>query len=566
MKRIGILILLTAVLACLTVVPAAGQTYYFSIDTEVVDVFWQADGTVDLDYRMVLTNSSGADPIDYVDIGLPTEDYDLSAAQAWIDGQSLSDISQSPYVSGIAVGLGSGAIRPGGSGTLTVSIDGVRGVMYQGSDSGMVSVNFSPTWFGSEYVYGATDLTVNFHLPPGIAPEEPRWHAAPSGFPSEPATGLDEEGRVVYQWRNPDARADTQYVFGASFPAPYVDSSAVITPTLFQRLGIDEETFFAVLCCGGVVGLFALIIGVAVAAGQRRKLAYLPPKIAIEGHGVKRGLTAVEAAVLLQTPLDRVMTMVLFSTIKKGGARVVQENPLRVEAIEPPAQELHDYETAFVQAIVLGNLRERSRKLQTVMVDLVKAVQLKMKGFSLRETRDYYKAVMEKAWQEVEQANTPEVKSERFAESIEWTMLDRNFDDRTERTFRTGPVYLPMWWGGFSPAHAASSGAGRMAKGAPVSMPRPTGGGRTATSPSLPTLPGANFAASVVKGIQNTAGNLVSNVAAFTGNVTKVTNPPPPPSTISRGGGGWSGGGGGHSCACACACAGCACACAGGGR
>ncbi len=88
------------------------------------------------------------------------------------------------------------------------------------------------------------------------------------------------------------------------------------------------------------------------------------------------------------------------------------------------------------------------------MVDLVKAVQLKMKGFSLRETRDYYKAIMEKAWQEVEQASTPEVKSERYAESIEWTMLDRDFDDRTQRTFRTGPVFLPHWWGGFSPSHS----------------------------------------------------------------------------------------------------------------
>ena len=564
MKRIATLILLTAVLACLTVVPAAGQTYLFSLDAEVVDVYWQADGTVDLDYLMTFTNSTSADPMEFVDVGLPTEDYDLSRVQASIGGQSLSDISYSPYVSGIAVGLGSLAIRPGATGTLAVSIDGVRGVMYEGSDSGTVSVNFSPNWFGSEYVYGATDLTVNFHLPPGVQPEEPRWHAAPSGFPSEPTAWLDDDGRVVYQWRNTDARADTQYVFGASFPSSYVDSAAVITPSLLQRLGIDEGTLFGVLCCSGVIGLFALIIGISIIAAERRKMAYLPPKIAIEGHGIKRGLTAVEAAVLLQTPLDRVMTMILFSTIKKNGARVVQENPLKVEAIAPPGQELRDYETAFVQAIILGNLRERSRKLQTVMVDLVKSVQLKMKGFSLGETRDYYKSVMEKAWQEVEQASTPEVKSEKFSESIEWTMLDKDFDDRTERTFRTGPVYLPTWWGGFSPSHTTVTG--RATKGAAVPMPRTTSGGRMATSPSLPTLPGANFAASVVKGVQNAAGSLVSNVSSFTGNVTKVTNPAPVVITTGGSGGGGRSGGGGHSCACACACAGCACACAGGGR
>jgi len=300
-----------------------------------------------------------------------------------------------------------------------------------------------------------------------------------------------------------------------------------------------------------------LIIGGAVVSAERRKLAYLPPKIAIEGHGIKRGLTAVESAVLLQTPLDRVLTMMLFSTVKKGAARVAQEKPLKVEAVEPAPKELHEYEVAFVKGIVEEKAVERSRKLQTVVVDLVKAVQLKMKGFSLRETRDYYKAIMEKAWQEVEQASTPEVKSEKYAESIEWTMLDRDFDDRTQRTFRTGPVFLPHWWGGFSP----STGSGK-AMAAPVSMPRASGG-PVASSPSLPHLPGADFAASVVQGVQNTAGSMVSNLSSFTGNVTKVTNPPPPPSTSGRSSGG---GGGGHSCACACACAGCACACAGGGR
>jgi hypothetical protein len=509
---------------------------------------------------MTFTNSPSADPMEYVDIGLPTEDYDLSRVHASIDGESLSDISASPYVTpGIAVGMGARAIAPGATGTLALSIEGVRGVMYEASDSGTVSVNFSPTWFGSEYVYGATDLTVNFHLPPGVQSEEPRWHAAPSGFPSEPTSWIDADERIVYQWRNTDARADTQYVFGASFPASYVDTGAVIRPSLLQRLGISEETLFGVLCCGGVIGFFALIIGVSIVAGERRKMAYLPPKIAIEGHGIKRGLTAIEAAVLLQTPLDRVMTMILFSTIKKKGARVVQENPLKVEAIEPPGMELRDYETAFVKAIVLDDVHERSRKLQAVMVDLVKAVQLNMKGFSLRETRDYYKSVMEKAWQEVEQASTPEVKSERFAESIEWTMLDRDFDDRTERTFRTGPVFLPIWWGGYSPSHTA----GR-AMASPASTPRASGG-KVATSPSLPSLPGATFAATVVKGVQNTAGSLVSNLASFTGNVSKVTNPPPIVTT-SSGGGRSFGGGGGHACACACACAGCACACAGGGR
>ena len=62
----------------------------------------------------------------------------------------------------------------------------------------------------------------------------------------------------------------------------------------------------------------------------------------------------------------------------------------------------------------------------------------------------------------------------------------------------------------------------------------------------LPTLPGGDFANTVVTGIENAANTVVSSVESFTGKVAQTTNPPPKPSSTSRGGGG-------YSCACACA-------------
>jgi hypothetical protein len=189
--------------------------------------------------------------------------------------------------------------------------------------------------------------------------------------------------------------------------------------------------------------------------------------------------------------------------------------------------------------------------MQTMMVDLVKSVANKMRGFSKRETVDYYRKITEEAWQQVEAAGTPKVQSKLFDENLEWTMLDPNYDRRTTTVFTGHPVYTPIWWGRY--AGASSGGVGRSVISAPS---RSTGGGRV----SLPTLPGADFAASVVGGVQNFSKSVTGNVADFTGGVTKVTNPPPPPTRSS--GGGFSGGGS----SCACACAGCACACAGGGR
>ena len=74
-------------------------------------------------------------------------------------------------------------------------------------------------------------------------------------------------------------------------------------------------------CCGFFAFMFFGMPILGVINGQRRKLKYLPPKIAIEGHGIKRGLTAVEAAILMEQPLDKVMTMILFGVVKKRRRR-----------------------------------------------------------------------------------------------------------------------------------------------------------------------------------------------------------------------------------------------------
>ncbi len=560
MRRVLSTLLLLSIL--LLVQPSLGisaQVFYFQVEKLTADVYWESDGTVRVEYEMVLYNDPSADRMEDIDIGIPTSSYSLSSISATIDGKPITNIENSPYVSpGIALGLGANAIPPGSRGVLRISIPGVRNALYFGDEDGYASALFSPNWFGQEYVYGSTVLTVRYHLPPGVLPEEPRWHESPSGWPADaPATGLDSDGRIVYEWSNPNANGYTAYVFGASFPSQYVPEQVLQTepPDIGSRLDVDE--LIPLFCVGGFILLAIFFVAIGITSTNRRKLDYLPPKISIEGHGIKRGLTAVDAAILLETDLDRVFTMMLFSVIKKRAVKVVEEEPLKIEKLSPEPEGLRAYETGFVNAMLEPNKKKRSRKLQDVAVNLVKSVQKKMKGFSLKETKAYYRSIVKQAWNQVETAETPEVRSERFAESLEWSMLDRDFNGRTQRVFRTGPVFVPIWWGNYRPS-SVTSGGGRAIGTTPTSVSV----SHSRSSP-LPSLPGSDFAANIVGGIESTAGSIVSNVSDFTGGVTKTTNPPPPPSSRSGGGGSF---GGGSSCACACACAGCACACAGGGR
>lgn len=552
MRRRFLASLLVFLLAFSLVPSASAQSYSFRLSKELVHVYWNEDGSMSVDYQFTFQNDPGAHVIDFVDVGTPNYSYDSSKIQADVNGSPVtisSDYQGSG--SGFAVDLGARAIQPGQSGVVHVSIGRIERVLYpDNNDEAYTSAIFAPTFFDGSFVNGNTDLTMVFHLPPGVQPEEPRWHSAPAGFPSEPQAAFDNQGRITYTWYNPSASGSKYYQFGASFPRTYVPADAIYTPPPAPPLGIDSDIFvvIAVFCCFGGIFFGLPIMGTIQA--HRRKLQYMPPRIALEGHGIKRGLTAVEAGILLEQPLDKVMTMILFAVVKKNAAEVTSRNPLAVQPIQPQPEGLHPYEVSFLKAFEEKAGLERQKALQAMTVALVKSVSEKMRGFSRKETVNYYKSIMERAWQQVEAANTPEVQSQKIEEAVEWTMLDRDYDDRMKRSIR-GPIFVPTWWGRYDPTFRPASLGGSTAN---AGLPSPQVG-RT-------SLPGADFAASVVTGVQTFSSKVMGDLNTFTSRVTNATNPPPKTSGSSY----RSGGGGGRSCACACACAGCACACAGGGR
>ena len=441
------------------------------------------------------------------------------------------------------VHLGPRTIRPGDSATLFFNIH-LEKLLYRDSqDPDYVSFEFSPTWYGSKYVSGSTRLECNFSFPPGMSPDEPRYHQK-----QFTEAWLDTvENAVIYRWVLDGADPDRQYAFGASFPAKYVPKEAIEQPTPFWQKMIGG-------IAGFIFGIFKFffstivfwIFGIAIFFGIRqqktRRMKYLPPEVSIEGVGIKRGLTAPEAGIILEMPLDKVLSMVLFGLIKKEAVEVTDREPkLRIKILKPELAAL-PYEKSFLEALDKYGLPDE-KKLREVAVKLIKGANDKMKGFSRKDTAAYYRGIINQAWKQVQDAQTPELKSQPLEDQFDWMMMDGDYQNRMTQHYGTGDVFLPRWWG--------RSGYGTR-----------TGGGGTTTSGGpgvqMPKLPGADFANKVTTGAESMAAGLVGKLDSFTGGVTNKTNPVPVSS------GGRSSGGGG--CACACACAGCACACAGGGR
>ncbi len=563
MQRLRFFIALLVALSILVnSTPVSAQDLRFEIPKQTVIVYVNSDGTLSLDYTITFRNLPAGDVIDIVDIGMPNHSYRLNTARADINGVALGDIRQSTVVSpGIEIHLGANAIRPGQMGTLHVYMGTVEFALGKSSleeAEEYASLVFMPNYYGSEYASGTTDYTLKIVLPEGIEPDEPRFHTPSSNWPGEqePEARYDDFGRVEYTWHAANATPYDRYIFGASFPMRLVPASVVIATETPSRTSIDGGAIFGCLFTAAILFFMVGIPILGFVSSRKRRLQYLPPKITVEGHGIKRGLTAVEAAILMEQPLDKVMTMILFSVLKKGAATVLSRDPLKLQITDPLPDGLQPYEINFLQAFKKTNEREKRTELQTTIIGLVKSVSEKLKGFSRKETIAYYQSIMEKAWEQVSAADTPEVKSEIYEEVMDWTMLDRRWDGRTRDVFGTGPVYVPTWWWRYDPVVRAPGGGfgGVAAKpAAPVT---------TGSKFNVPKLPGSDFAASMVNGVQSFSAGVIGNLTSFTSNITDRTNPVPKTSSYS----GRSGGGGGSSCACACACAGCACACAGGGR
>src|SRR6266508_1400059 len=80
-KRL-VTIALVFILAFSITTNALAQSYSFSLDKEIVNVFWNSDGTMSLDYQFTFTNRPGAHAIDFVDVGLPNDNYPYNPISA----------------------------------------------------------------------------------------------------------------------------------------------------------------------------------------------------------------------------------------------------------------------------------------------------------------------------------------------------------------------------------------------------------------------------------------------------------------------------------------------------
>ncbi len=606
--------------------PVAAQNYAFYVPEMRMYVYVQTDASIRVQYSITFENSEHASPIDVVDVGIPHENYDIGTMSASIDGVPLDDIRPSTYIDiGVEVHLNGQAIPPGETGVFEFEYSLPDMVYQDTTDQTYASLQITPTWFDSDVTLGSTDLGIAIYLPEGVQPEELRYQ-------DEPFTNIaTQEGQSVALWRWESTKLTGPHEVGISFPKR--EMSNVVEMTLFQLMNewlndnpgtrmllmvtsVAAFSFFYFRFTGGtgcalyvplLLGIIALLVIFPLLSifvlpvwvilillnetnWRKRRSNYLPPIAEVEGGGIKRGLTAPEAATLLEMPLNKVLTLVIFGLLNKGILRQVSEDPLKVEVADPyrargvdglkdaqdrakyrrkAAQEegtvLHNYEQPFIDFI--EHAPEKAVKeidFGPPMKFLITQTAEKLKNFDLSDTQDYYRRIIDRAWEQAESIGEIPERESFLDKNLPWIMMKDDYAD----VFRHGGYhYWPVWirrsrptitsadsgrsfspgkaGGGKSAPGRTSAGdvAGSFAGWAESTM----GGMAAALMPGSLQAPQAKGGAVDLSGVDRVTGDIFEALAKA--------------SSSSSG----SGGGGG-GCACACAGCACACACAGGGR
>jgi len=521
---ISIALLISGALIPICVAQAA---ITYTVSQEWVRVWINTDGSIDIQYNITLAYTSGS-PQGIVTVGMPKGGFQIQSVRD-ASGADLdyTDVSGGDFY-GIDVQLEK-PIALNRPYTLLVYAVVPEMIFTDSANPGNVGMSFYPTTFDGASGF-IRNVRVAIGLPEGVTSDEVKH---PANIPFDNVF-MDGNNLVVY-WERSNWPPAQPLKVGVSFPEKYVS----LGPNIWLYVAIG--------------GAILVIIGAIIIVLMRfRKAPYEKPRIAIEALGAARGLTAVEAGVVLDLKPIRVLTMILFGLLLKRVVMVMATDPLlRLQRLERPAGEptppLRFYEIDYLDALGAdGSLNEMT--LARTYLALRDAVDYKLRGYSRADTVNYYRSIVNKAWGQVMQAGTPELQGDAIDQNIEWLLADDGFDEKFSVVFPPDVIIYPRpgWWWYWGGPYFPS--------------------GPTPLPPNVPTegrpIPAQEFANNIVRGLEKAANNTVKNVQEFTNRLV------PAPAMAARDRPVRS-----RSscvcacahCACACACVSCACACAHGG-
>ncbi|MFC1486176.1 hypothetical protein ACFLRN_00595 [Thermoproteota archaeon] len=513
----------------------------YSFGQEWMEVWINQNGSIDLFYNISITLDVGEE-INWISVGQPQNDFSIGSAIDQYGNTLITADASSGSDYKVRINLDS-PLESGQTIWFTL-ITNVAHMIYEDeTNPGNDGMKFTAAWFSDTII---EDLRLLIVLPAGISESEVK-----TGSIFWSNVQYENERLAIY-WEKQNLIPDEKFTVGVSYPKQ--EGWTAFTDRSNGLVDFFED-FGSLIVIIGVISVTLVAILFAI-----RKRPYTKPTIGIESLGIVRGLTAVEASYLLDIKPPQLVTEILYSLLKKRAVWVETTSPsLKFGILKPfinktgtAENPLRYYEIDFLNSIQDdGTLDEK--KLASTIMFLRSTVEEKLKGYCRRDTVEYYRKIVEKAWEQVEGTGTTEMISKAYDEQLLWLFLDPNLPNRTQTVFKNRVFEpSPFWfWYWYSYNHYYPKPTYKPNIGLPTQSQKP------------PKIPGAEFANNMATAIENSANNFVVNLEEFANAIVPMT-----PKQKSSGKPV-------HqkakcvcacaACACACACVSCACACAGGG-
>ncbi len=259
--------------------------------------------------------------------------------------------------------------------------------------------------------------------------------------------------------------------------------------SLFILSALVLGALFFINPAAQVIAFVILIVlfGILEARRRRMRTPYSPASAMVESGGIKRGLTPVETAVLLEKPLNTVVGLVLAGLLRKGVVVQASDNPImlgvaesfQVQADDPQARIARRREIAQGHGVIIHPYEEpfltllenkKAKPIQTLNLvapvrTLLRHTARRVQGYNLPETREYYQKHLGRARHDVKHADENGRGEHIRAQNFEWMLLDA----------RVAEVYgadQPRWLGeGLTSGNSVEEWAERLMEATVASIP-----------------------------------------------------------------------------------------------
>jgi len=514
----------------------------FIVQEENVEVTIYYNSTVEIWYYLTIKTTQG--PQNGIFLGIPKESiYDYAASQ---DGQMLK-VEKQPTQLKIWF------LDPAQSGDVTeMKVSFLINDLIYPDEEGRLGIEFYPAFWDAQRT---EVLRVKFILPEGCDISEV------GNYPATAENRGMEGGKAFVYFERQNLDPGYKFRCGVSFPEKYITAAPEKTAAPSKPSeGLGTGTL---LICGAFFLLF--IIGIILFFYTvAKKLKYTSPKMLMESLGARKDLDPVEAAYVLDAHPLKLVNLMLLGLVRKGAIRILDWGPVKAEVLQQRRKEeafncpncgapldsalelqfceycgsevrlsgsLTYYENQFLLNCIKEDGTLNDTAVAEVLESLYKKVDVKMTGYSRKETADFYRDQIKNYWTDIESA-TAEDRYKLFGDKVGWLMADPQFDENTQKSFEgIDTPYIPSsWWLWYNLGKASS---------------------------------GKDFSEAISEARKNVEDKSGLNKKTLEKNWEKHAVPGKPSAKVSHA----------HkscvcacvSCACACACVSCACACASGG-